>query len=362
MACGKRGDPRPPVPIIPQATSDLVVTQRGRNVILSWSYPALSTAGKTLLNVESVVVYRYVEELPVSPTGRDPNAILPGDIDPTVPQAIAFFARIPTLAPPQFEKLREKVATITRESLTGASVGARLTYEDTPPFHSLDGRSVRVTYAVATIGRSARSALSNLATIVPLDVAPPPGSLRATPRAEGVTLEWIMPLGTSPQIGFNVYRSPEADPGVDLTTPLNPAPLREPRYSDTPAYGTYRYRVTAVSAAGPPRIESEPSEAVLGTYNDLNAPPPPSNLTALVGTKSIRLVWDAVDAPDLAEYNVYRTEGTARIKLPSTTNTHYEDIGPDPGIEYFYSVTSIDKSGNESKPVSTEKVLVPKTP
>ena len=47
MACGKRGDPRPPVPVIPAATSDLVVTQRADRVLLSWAYPALTTAGKT---------------------------------------------------------------------------------------------------------------------------------------------------------------------------------------------------------------------------------------------------------------------------------------------------------------------------
>ena len=58
-ACGKRGDPRPPVPIIPKATSDLVVTQRGPKVILAWSYPALTTAGKSLTKVKRVMVYRF---------------------------------------------------------------------------------------------------------------------------------------------------------------------------------------------------------------------------------------------------------------------------------------------------------------
>ena len=362
LFCGKRGDPRPPVPIIPQATSDLVVTQRGENVILSWSYPALSTTGRTLNRVDSVTVYRYVEELPVPQAGRDPKAILPGDIDPTIPQPIALFARIPTLAPPQFEKLREKVDTIPRESLTGASVGSKLFYEDRPPFRTSDGRPVRVTYAVVTAGGTTPSALSNLATIVPLEVAPTPTAVRAIARAEGVALEWTLPQTDKPHLGFNIYRSPEIDPAIDLTAPVNASPVRDPKYVDTPPYGAYRYRVTTVSASGPPRIESEPSAPVTATFKDLTPPPPPANLTVLVGTKSIRLVWDAVDASDLHEYNVYRTEGTIRIKLPSTSNTHYEDIGPDPGISYFYSVTSTDKSGNESAPVHTEKVLVPKTP
>src|SRR5436853_4636179 len=81
FACGKRGDPRPPVPVIPKATSDLVVTQRGSKVILTWSYPSLTTSGQTLRDLRRVVVYRVTEELPVPQAGRDPNAILHGDID-----------------------------------------------------------------------------------------------------------------------------------------------------------------------------------------------------------------------------------------------------------------------------------------
>src|SRR5438105_3022203 len=84
-ACGKRGDPHPPVPVIPKATSDLVVAQRGAKLILAWSYPALTTAGKKLDTVHRVLVYRYVEPLPVPQGGRDPNALRPGDIDTTVP-------------------------------------------------------------------------------------------------------------------------------------------------------------------------------------------------------------------------------------------------------------------------------------
>src|SRR3954463_5109301 len=92
--CGKRGDPRPPVPVIPKATSDLVVTQRGTKVILTWSYPSLATSGKTLHDIRRVTVYRVTEEWQVPQTGRDANAILPGDIDPTQAQPIAQFAKV----------------------------------------------------------------------------------------------------------------------------------------------------------------------------------------------------------------------------------------------------------------------------
>jgi fibronectin type 3 domain-containing protein len=101
--------------------------------------------------------------------------------------------------------------------------------------------------------------------------------------------------------------------------------------------------------------------------------PPPTGFTALVETGAVRLVWDPVDAPDLAGYKLYRTEGSGIENLhpvgtiPLTpiqllTATNYRDTNVSPGISYFYEVVSVDKSGNESARVKTDWVLVPKTP
>src|SRR5207244_278778 len=101
VACGKRGDPHPPVPIIPKATTDLVVAQRGSKVLLAWAYPALTTAGKNLTNIRRVTVYRTIEPLPV---------VQPPEPDTTTtPQPIAAFAKVPPLSPAQFVTLRNKV-------------------------------------------------------------------------------------------------------------------------------------------------------------------------------------------------------------------------------------------------------------
>src|SRR3954466_13853741 len=98
MACGKPGGPHPPVPVIPKATTDLLVAQRGPKVLLSWSYPSMTTAGKSMTGILRVVVWRATEELPVSQPPRDLNTLLPGDTDPTKPQPIQLFSKIPTLA------------------------------------------------------------------------------------------------------------------------------------------------------------------------------------------------------------------------------------------------------------------------
>src|SRR2546428_8056966 len=167
MACGKRGDPKPPVPIIPKATSDLVVARRGAKVILSWSFPSLTTSGQKLGGVRRVVVYRYIEELPVTQPPRDTKTLMPGDIDPTVPTAISLFAKVPPIGRQQFTRLRQRLDSLESSEMPAAAAGARLVYEDSPPLHTSDGRPLRLDYAIVHEGQTARSELSTLASLLP---------------------------------------------------------------------------------------------------------------------------------------------------------------------------------------------------
>ena len=109
-ACGKKGDPFPPVPIIPKAVTDLSVTQRGPDVILTWSYPSLTTAGKRLESIDSITVYRMREALVTV-------------IDP---------AEIPPIPPPLFVSSAERLDILEREEIPGFVAGARIVYTDRP--------------------------------------------------------------------------------------------------------------------------------------------------------------------------------------------------------------------------------------
>jgi hypothetical protein len=377
VACGKRGDPRPPVPVIPQPTSDLVVTQRADKVILTWSYPSLTTTGRSLTQVENISLYRYVEELPVSAVGRDPGSLAPGDIDPTVPQSVALFAKIPTLPQAQFEKLSTKIDSIEKANLASATAGSRLIYTDAPPFRAVDGRPVRVTYAVITEGPSARSAVSNLAIIVPLPVAVAPTNLSANAKPEGVQLTWSEPKaavgGGAPVIdGYHIYRTSPGEALDELAAPINNAPVKATTYNDTPPYGEHEYRVTAVATTGPPLVQSGSSGPARITFRDQLAPPAPASVTALVETNVVRLLWDPVAAPDLAGYRVYRAEGTGHDPVREVgtidlshgivTTTTFADPDVDLGIAYRFGVSAVDKAGNESAKTWTDWVTAPKTP
>jgi hypothetical protein len=379
VACGKRGDPRPPVPVIPKATSDLVVTQRADQVILSWSYPSLTTAGRTLASIDQINILRYVEELPASAVGRDPNQILPGDIDTTVPEPVALFAKVPTLPAAQFARLGTRIDSIEKANLANASAGSRLVYADTPPFRSASGRPLRITYAVVTEGGTSKSDLSNLISIVPLPVATPPAKLTATAKAEGVVLAWEAPKTSvrgeeAPVVeGYHIYRTAPGEAVNEFSTPINNAPVKGTTYTDVPSYGEHEYRVSAVALSSEPLIQSAASTPVRATFKDLTPPPTPGSLETLVEPNAVRLVWTGVEAADLAGYKVYRTEGvghetqvreagTIPLTAAPITATFFVDSRADAGIAYRYHVTAIDKSGNESGRVTSGWVVTPKTP
>ena len=383
-ACGKRGDPHPPLPVIPQATSDLVVAQRGDKVLLSWSYPSMTTAGKSLGAIRRVVLYRSIEEVPVTPPVALPPVtdtaknVPPPAADTTVAASVGPFAKIPPIGPAKFNRVKEKADTLEAAKLPAATSGTRLTYEDAPVLRAKDGQPVRLNYAVVTETASARGDLSNIVRIVPVDVPVPPADVVATAKPEGVVLTWSEPaqaISGAPKpliVGYNVYRvAPGGTPG-EFDNPLNSSPVTKATYTDVPAYGSFQYHVTAVPASTGARVESDLSAAAIATFKDLVPPPTPATLSALVEPHAVQLVWDAVEAADLAGYKVYRTEGSGVEKLTPVATialtkdpisaVTFRDTTINVGISYLYEVASIDKNGNESKRVKTDWVLAPKTP
>ncbi|HVR42630.1 MAG TPA: hypothetical protein VMS56_04225 [Thermoanaerobaculia bacterium] len=363
VGCGKAGPPRPPVPQIPRAASDLVVAQQGPTLLLAWSFPTLTTAGTTLRSVERMHVDRVVEELPITAmTALTSDAAVQSDDD--LPLPLVLFSRMPPLAPPQFRAQRIRLASLEGDEIPRAIAGARIVFRDNPPLQTSDGRPIRLHYAVVVESDQAESEISNIASIVPLAVGLPPRSLTASAEAVGVELTWSPPPtsilgGDDPVIlGYHVYRvSPPGEsagvevPVVALEPPLNEALLSDTAYRDVPTYGSHRYLVTAVASKDPQRSESHPASTSEVEFRDLTPPPPPANLVTLAEDEAIRLVWDPVEAPDLAGYRVYRETDRGRVSLAwePIAETSFRDTRLEPAETYVYYVSSVDENGNESE-------------
>ena len=229
---------------------------------------------------------------------------------------------------------------------------------------------MRATYAVVTETQTAKSDLSNLVSIVPVDVPVPPSNVTVTPKAQGLVIAWQRPEksatgGDKPSIaGYDVFRSAPGEEPEELPLPINAAPIRDTTYTDVPSYGDYQYRVAAVSATGPPKISSDLSQGAVATFKDLVPPPAPSNVVALIETNAVRLIWDGSDAPDLRGYYVYRVEGSTRTRITKepVAQPNYRDATVKIGVSYGYQVTAVDKSGNESGGSASPAISIPRTP
>lgn len=177
-----------------------------------------------------------------------------------------------------------------------------------------------------------------------------PGGLTATGQPSGVALDWSDVTGSSLLAGYNVYRSTSSG---GTYAKLNANPVTASQYLDTSAASgvTYYYRVTAIDSWNG---ESGTSSTVNAVRTSDNVPPaPPTGLTGSGTASGVSLGWAANNDADLAGYRVYRADvagGTYNLLNASTlvNLTSYTDTTAAAGGTYYYVVSAVDFSGNES--------------
>ena len=134
---------------------------------------------------------------------------------------------------------------------------------------------------------------------------------------------------------------------------------------------TYEYHaetVTVISEPGksPVEVEGDETSALKAFAEDVFPPAVPTGLQAVFSgpaqQRFIDLIWAPVPDVDLAGYNVYRrTQNSAPMKLNSEPlkSPAYRDPSVEAGLQYFYSVSSVDLRGNESARSSEAQESVP---
>jgi predicted phage tail protein len=116
---------------------------------------------------------------------------------------------------------------------------------------------------------------------------------------------------------------------------------------------TYYYTLRSVLTQGTTTVESLNEEQISGTPTDTQAPAAPTDIT-LKSSKdgaSITIRWKAPEDKDFAGVNIYRsdTQGNMGQKIVSELlQIEYTDKALKAGTEYFYIITAVDASGNES--------------
>ena len=350
--CGAPGEPTPPSPQIPEAITDLSAHQAGDAVQLSFSAPSKSTRGERLKEPPTMEVLR-------------------GGLKPDGMVDAKSFRVVDTIPGSLLASYQQKNKVIFEDAIAPDLIRAD------------PGKSV--VYEVrARVSDKKTSASSNDVTLNLYPVPERIASINVAVTENGVQLKWAAPTQTSggeslaKVFEYRVYRG-ELDPAsagsaakeardAKWNVPLALiGKTQEPEYLDGNAeYGkTYGYVVRSVVSAGGNLLESGNSAVAAVTPKDTFPPAAPQGLVAAVlpgenGTATVDLSWAIGTEPDLAGYRVYRSEqegARGQLLTPDLLPTPaFRDTGLPSGKRYWYTVTAVDRAGNESAPSAQQLV------
>jgi len=347
--CGAPGDPVPPTPVVPVAVTDLAAHQAGDAVLLTFTMPAKTISGERLAAAPAVEILRGSVKPDGSPDSKSFRAVY------TIPGALVANYRAA-------DKL-EFLDRLSPDDLRGSP-------------------ATTLVYRVRT--RASRKRPSPDSNTVTVRILPAPeriASVKTTVTETAIELTWSAPARTSagdslPAISeYRIYRG-ELDPAsadaaaTDLSQTKWKSPLVLLSSSAAAAYRdtnfdfgkTYLYTIRTVITAENHPLESGDSTPAIVTPRDVFPPAVPQGLVTavIVGSPTnapeVDLSWSINLETDLAGYRVYRSgqqDTPGQLLTPDLLlSPAYRDTSVQPGHRYWYSVTSVDRTGNESLPTA----------
>jgi len=342
-ACGKKGNPLPPLRPPPGRIADATAHRIDDRVELRFTVPAANADGTTPSTVERVEIYGM--SAAASVTAPTPAQMIASK---NLKRTIAVRRPPPEgkpVAPADEGKpLPGDPATYTEAVASGA--------------HGTDA-PVRYYLVVGVAGRDRRGAPSALLT-VPLATEPPaPPGLSLTYDEHAFKLTWT---AAATGLGFRVYDADQA--GHPTGAPASgETPLQSPEFSTALTFGKPRcFVVRALAVTGPTFIEGAPSDPACETPVDTFPPSPPTELRAIPEEGGVTLSWNAVTADDLAGYIVLRGEGGGDRLLPlmsaPITATTFKDTTVVRGATYVYAVLAVDSSPRQNRSAESNRETV----
>lgn len=351
VGCGAPGDPVAPSPPIPVPIADLSAHQMGDGVALSFSLPSKTVRGEHLQQAPAIEVLRGELKSDGSP---DPKSLR---VVETVPGELAA-------------------------KYQGADDHTQIV-APIAPTENRSASGLDAVFAVRTrASRKRASADSNAVKIHIYPVPAPVGPIQSqlTESAIGLTWQAVTQTAAGDAIAvteYRVYRG-ELDPksydsqitGADVLHERFTAPVtllgrsNDPRYSDQRFdFGKiYVYIVRAFTTAADHELESSDSDPLVLKPVDTFPPSAPQDLVAAAVENpqttplsvEVDVSWSINTEQDLAGYRVYRSESENQkgslLTQDLLLSPAYRDTSVTFGHRYWYSVTAVDLSGNESAP------------
>ena len=344
--CAAPGEPVARKAPIPTAITDLSATQQGDNVSLTFTLPKESVEGRELKQPPAIEIFRDFQTVPASSTPSSSSA------------APTLLVTIPSAMVDQYD---------TR---------GQIRYEDTlkpEDFNRHPG--AQAVYIVRTRTSPKKVSANSNAALLRVEPAPDQiTDLKVEVTHQGVALNWTPPqktaVGSAPPIAnYRIFRHEVAqttapNAGVQGSQSEKPSvqigDCPAPPFRDTQIqFGkTYVYTVRSVAQYPDLQVESLDSLPVEVTPLDTFPPAAPQGLVVVLvpaqgaAPAYLDLSWSISAENDIAGYNIYRSEQEGTIgqkQNPDLLRTPaFRDMNTVPGHRYFYTVTAVDRVGNES--------------
>ena len=212
--------------------------------------------------------------------------------------------------------------------------------------------------AVDPIGNESNPSISVKVKTVSDELPEKPDNAEATAGEGFINIVWKNASQTAIS-GFNIYRKENLDnKPVKLNSTI--IPPNTPFYTDTTIRSgvMFYYLIAAVSKGGK---EGKLSNVAATLYDDKTPPEMPSDLLVKMSGKYVKLEWKKSISKDVKGYGIYKgtTPGIlARIAVAvglSYIDTGYTKEGFEAGGKYYYSVSAVDRSNNESEKLTEIK-------
>ena len=124
----------------------------------------------------------------------------------------------------------------------------------------------------------------------------------------------------------------------------------------------YYFALVVLDEGGNASEMSNVAVVMLPDAIDTAPPNRPTGVLAVFGDERVTISWNPSPDPDVAGHRVYRrvADTSPALQAPEgLEGTNYYDRGVVPGETYGYSVTAIDRSGNESPTSSETWITIP---
>ena len=339
--CGAPGEPQPLSPPVPTAITDLGAHQQGNGVQLVFTLPSHTTTSQRLAQPPAAEIFRGLLKPDGQPDNRSFRLVY------TIPGALAH-----DYAADGKIQFTDPIAADELRAHPGTTLAYRVRTRAAKEKDSADSNTVTV-------------------TVLPLPDKIPSVDSKVTQN--DIELSWPVPelQATGETItGYHVYRG-ELDPTAAIppanelaqakwaSPPVLLAETQSDSYNDKLfEFGTtYVSWVRSVTLAGGNAIESDDSGPAIVAPRDTFPPAVPQNLVAAVlpgpdGGHLVDLSWSINLETDLAGYRVYRSEKEGEqgqsLQAELVVSPAFRDASVQPGKQYWYSVTAVDRAGNES--------------